>query len=105
MPAAHRTAHHISHLVREEKAQQAAYLRNTDCAKVRPSELSNLLTRHAHIANSARTRLAFQALTPHISLSAYKRAKVYTRQTRALCVFSPARHATRLPEWLSKFLF
>ena len=31
MPAAQRTAHHISHLLREQRAQQAAYLRNVDC--------------------------------------------------------------------------
>lgn len=31
MPAAQRAAHHISHLLREERAQQASYLRNVDC--------------------------------------------------------------------------
>ena len=40
MPAAQRTAHHISHLLREQRAKQAAYLRNVDCPqayKLKPS--------------------------------------------------------------------
>ncbi|KAL1521538.1 hypothetical protein AB1Y20_021197 [Prymnesium parvum] len=44
MPAAQRAAHHISHLLREERALQASYLRNTDCAQT----AAERCTRTAH---------------------------------------------------------